>query len=112
MTADAMIAAGQALADAMMAETAALDVPGFPGIAAHTDAKLAALENFERLFVAPLPDDPRLPPLLEELRELADINRDALASAIAMQDAVLAAVRDALLQSDPNPGPRALSLDA
>ncbi len=107
-----MIAAGRALAAAMTAEIEALKEPGFPGAASHAAAKLAALERFERAFVQPVPDDPRVASLLEELRLLADQNRDALAAAIAMQDAVLAAVREAVLRMEPEPGPLAFSLKA
>ncbi|MBR0656069.1 hypothetical protein [Plastoroseomonas arctica] len=108
---DTLLAAGEALAATLMAETAALKVPGHPQAGALGAAKTAALETFATLLAAdpPPPRQMRAMLLLARLRHLADANQAALESALRVQAAVLEVLHDAMQRGEAAGGQAAVS---
>ena len=102
---------GEALAVALLAETAALAVPGHPKAAALGVAKTAALEAFAASLAAtpPPPRQVRAMMLLARLRHLAAQNQAALEGALRVQAAVLEVLRDAMQRGEAAGGQAAVS---
>lgn len=108
---ESLLAAGDALAAALLAETAALAVPGHPQAAALGAAKAAALEAFAASLAAtpPPPRQLRTMMLLARLRHLAAENQAALERALRVQGAVLEVLRDAMARGEAAGGQAAVS---
>lgn len=108
---ESLLDAGEALAAALQAETAALGVPGHPRAAALGTAKTAALEAFAASLAAtpPAPRQLRAMMLMARLRHLAAENQAALERALRVQAAVLEVLHDAMARGEAAGGQAAVS---
>lgn len=106
-----LLDAGEALAAALQAETAALAVPGRPQAEAFGAAKTAALEAFAAALAStpPPPRQVRAMMLMARLRHLAAENQAALERALRVQAAVLEVLRDAMQRGEAAAGQAAVS---
>ncbi|MDB5316199.1 MAG: hypothetical protein JWO26_1042 [Rhodospirillales bacterium] len=106
-----LMLAGEALAAALIAETACLDEPEHPEMGRLGAAKIAALGEFAAILAtAPPPQrQMRAMMLLARLRHLAAANQAALERALRVQAAVLEVLRDAMQRGEASGGQTAVS---